>query len=426
MSRKCFAVLIGAAAVYSAAAAAPEERPPAVSGHFYPSKPQELAAMVDRFLEESRKPPQEGLTALLVPHAALEYSGSASAKAFSLAAKGRFDSVVLVGTGHHKAVAGAAIYPGVYAAGEFRLPYDSELAEKLARASPLIQLDAPAHEGEHSAEVHIPFLARRLGAIKSVVMVMNTQDLEVSREVGMVLARVLQGRRTLLVVSSDLSHYPSGKLADDVDRTTLEALSLLDPAYFWLTNRLLLNRGLPDLTVSYCGEGAVTAVMTAARELGANRARLLARYNSGDVVSERDYHHVVGYAAMALIKEPGKMPPSLGPLTSGEKKELLAVARRVISAALHGETLPAPVLSARPRLNLPAAVRVALRDKSGRPRGASGGESPEESLVEAVAKHAVLALREAAAKPLTLKDLPGTRIEVTRPSPSGNHVFEDP
>lgn len=404
---------------------ASSDRPPAVQGHFYSSSSEELSLLVARYLKEAKTTPLEGLTALLVPHAGLEFSGAAAAKAYKgVPAKGRFDSVLIVGTGHHKAVAGAAIYPGAYAAGGFKVPYDAELAKALTEVSPLIVLDGSAHEREHSVEVQIPFLAKRLGAVKTVAMVMNTQDLEVTRAVGRAIAAVLRGRRTLLVASSDLSHYPSGAVADTVDRTTLEALSLLDPAYFWLTNRLLLNRGLPDLTVSYCGEGAVTAVMTAARELGANRARLLKRFNSGDVVSERDYRHVVGYAVLAFIKEPKNDLPRLAQANSVEQRELLSLARRSIESALRGEGAKPLELARNPRFNLPAAVTVTLLDKRGEVRGRSGSSQPEESLAEAVAKHAAAsALREPNVKPLTFAELAETRISISRPSAANSSVF---
>ncbi|MDE2238017.1 MAG: AmmeMemoRadiSam system protein B, partial [Elusimicrobia bacterium] len=262
-------------------------RIPAVAGRFYPSNPRSLGALVSRELAAAPVvvlPPKARIVALLVPHAGLAYSGRIAARAFKLLRRGRFDHVVIVGTCHYKELAGAALYPGDYGVPGAYLPFDSALAAALMKATPLIREDAAAHRKEHSIEVEVPFLRRMLGGVPTTALVMNTEDLDTARAVGLALARVCRNRRVLLVASSDLSHYPSGGVADAVDATTLAALSSLDPAYFWLTNRFLMSRAIPDLAVTYCGEGAVTAVLTAARELGANRLRVLGRINSGDVV----------------------------------------------------------------------------------------------------------------------------------------------
>lgn len=423
MSRKYFRA--AALAVACLALRAPEAsfasspRPPAMQGRFYPSAPAELSALVSELLTQARPSQLAGeLVALLVPHAGLEFSGSTAAKAYKLLAKGRFDSVLIVGAGHRKLIDGAALYPGAYAAGPFVTSYDDELGRALVAASPLITIDAAAHESEHSIEVQIPFLVKRLGPVKTAALVMNSQDPETVSAVGLAIARVVRGKKVLLIASSDLSHYPSGAVADIVDRTTLEALATLDLGTFWLTNRLLLNRGLADLEVSYCGEGAVAAVMTAARELGATRTRVLGRLNSGDVVSERDYHHVVGYAAAAFIKYPRAQSPLAPALSSAEKKELLAMARGAIADTLRGKGAAPPDLSDNPRYNLPAALYVTLKDKAGEVRGCIGNPHPRESLAEAVADNAVSsAMRDSRFSPLTLEEMGEVRLEISLLSP---------
>ncbi len=398
MNKLLPAVLTLAAAAWGAA---PGARTPVGAGRFYPAKPRDLQALVDRQLAGAmgqRLPDGARVVALLVPHSGLEYSGALAARAFALVKKGDFDEVIVAATSHYKEMEGAALYPGSYGTPGGSMPYDAELARRLTAASPLIKLDAAAHAKEHSIEVEIPFLRRALGPVPLVGLLMNTQDLETARRVGAAIAKAAAGRRVLLVASSDQAHFPSGGVAEAVDGTTLLALQTLDPAYFWLTNRLLLNRGVPSLAVTYCGEGAVMAVLQAARAAGADRERVLGRINSGDVVAERDYNHVVGYAAVAFTREAGAAP-AFPRLSAAQKKRLLSAARQALAA---GDKTAAVPLSSDPVFNLPAAVALTLTDAGGAERGKAAAGQAEESLLEAVVSAAARA-GAAAGDPAKLK-----------------------
>lgn len=401
--------LLTAAALLLAVPAPGADRAPAVAGQFYPASVQALSALVGQYLAAADTSPEPSgeIAALLVPHAGLVYSGPTAAKAYRRLERGRWDTVVIVGSGHYKVLNGAAVYPGRYGTPEGYADYDEPLARALVQASPLVVFDAEAHRKEHSIEVQLPFLRRRLGAFKLVALVMNTQDLEAARAVGRALAKALKGRRALLIASSDQSHYPARAAAEAVDASTLEALSAMDPASFWLTNRFLLRRGVPDLAVSYCGEGAVLAVLEAARLLGAGSLEVLGRANSADEGGDAD--HVVGYAAAAFLKGGGPKPRAL----SGEdQKELLKIARDSIKEYLSSGTLARPPLSRLPRLNLPAAAFVTLW-KKGELRGCVGHTSPQETLVESVARNAVgSAVEDKRFKPLTAAELEQVKIEV--------------
>lgn len=372
----------------AALGAAAQPRPPAVAGRFYPASPKALAALVSRHLKDAPVAKLSGeITALLVPHAGLEFSGFTAARAYKLLQPGQFDTVVVFGTCHTKQMDGAAIFPGDYATPDGVMPTDQAFARELIKAEPRFQFDAAAHKKEHSIEVQLPYLRRRLGPkAKLVAIVTNTQDLETSRALGRALAEVSRGKRALLIASSDLSHYPQGGLADAADKSTLEALATLDAAYFWLTNRFLLNREIPHLAVTYCGEAAVTAVLVAARALGADRFELLGRINSGDVVSERDYNHVVGYAAAAFTRGDGGPPAMPGMLDAEERKALLALARKSFDQPGAPRGPAAPSLSAMPRLNLPGGLFVSVYDKKGELRGCMGFASPQESVAESATR----------------------------------------
>ena len=403
-----------AAAAGWAAAAGPV-RPPAGAGQFYPPKARDIRALVDRELAAAMPEKLSAgakLVAVLVPHAGLEYSGPVAARAFALVKKGDFDEVIVVATSHYKELEGAALYPGAYGTPEGAMPYDETLAKRLLAGSPLIKANASAHKKETSIEVEVPFLRRALGPVPLVGLLMNTQDLETSRQIGRAIAKASAGRRVLLVASSDQSHYPSGGVADAVDGTTLLSLRSMDPAYFWLTNRLLLNRGIPNLAVTYCGEGAVMAVMEAARAAGADGARVLGRLNSGDVVSERDYNHVVGYAAVAFLKGGAAQPDPLT-LSPAQKKRLLVAAREVLAAGCRAANVP---LSSDAVFDLPAAVAVRLRAADGSLRGESAAARPEESLLEEVVRRTAAAA--AGPKPVSADEAARLKIELTVRGPS--------
>ncbi len=368
--------------------------------------------MVARFVEQAPEGDGEGVVALLVPHAAIEFTGPTAAKAYKLLKPGAYRSVIIVGAAHRASRGGAAVYPGRYSTPEGALPYDHRTAEALVAASPLISLDAAAHRGEHSVEVQIPFLRRVLGDIPQVSLIMSGADLDDAREIGRALAEVAKNRRALLIASSDMAQFPEGKAADAVDRTTLAAIGSMDAAYFWLSNRLLLGRGVPHLSETFCGEGALTAVIEAASRLGARRLKVLGHINSGDVVSERDYHHVVGYGAAAFLKEgPERDPLSL---TGPEKADLLEFARGSLKSYA-AKRLSAPLgLSAKAAFNLPAAVFVTLSSNGGERKSRSGGAVAERSLLEAVEHHAIqAAFYDPVMDPLAPGDVDGLSIEIT-------------
>ncbi|MBI4677411.1 MAG: AmmeMemoRadiSam system protein B [Elusimicrobia bacterium] len=391
-------------------------RPPAVAGQFYPGEPRAIAKAVARLLEAAPRREPGDVVALISPHAGLDYSGGVAAAAYRALPAGAFDSVVIVGAGHRKAVAGAAIYPGDYGTPEGMLPFDRELAEGLLEASPLIAADASAHGGEHSVEIQVPFIRQTLGPVKAVGLVMNTDELANVVRVGMALAEAVRGRKTLLVASTDLSHFPSGAMADLVDATTVEALATMEPATFWLSNELLLDRGLPGLATTCCGAAGAAAVLIAAKELGATELQVLERVHSGTVAGEKDARRVVGYAAAAFVRS--KKPRGPRTHTGEEQAELLDAARQSIRCYLaEGKAQTAP-LSRFPRLNLPGSAFVTLTEANGDLRGCIGDLEPRQSLFESVCRNAVAAaVRDRRFPAVTAGELGGIRIEVSVLSP---------
>ncbi|MFA6003222.1 MAG: AmmeMemoRadiSam system protein B, partial [Elusimicrobiota bacterium] len=351
-----------------AAPAVAQIRNPAVAGQFYPADAKELGRAVDSYLAKAPAPAKlpGPIVALVVPHAGYEFSAPVAAHAYK-AVSGAYDTVVVIGAAHTAAVAGAALYAkGAFATPLGPVPVDEELAARLLQDSDLFQDDPRAHSREHSVEVQLPFLIKRLKpGWKLLPLIMNTEDPATSFRIGQALARELKGRKALLVASSDLSHYPPAELADRVDRSTLKALERLDPQFFWLSNRIMLAKGIPGLSTTWCGEAAVLAALTAAKSLGADQSVLLRYANSG-TSPHGDQSRTVGYAAMALLRS-GQPPANEIILDAGQRKNLLTLTRDTLKAGLAGRK-PAPELAADPVLNLPSAVFVTLTE-AGRLRG---------------------------------------------------------
>jgi MEMO1 family protein len=258
-------------------------RLPAVAGMFYPGSAEELGAEIDRMLSEAgaagRAPAPK---AIIVPHAGYVYSGPIAASAYARLqpARGRIQRVVLLGPAHRLPFRGAAL-PSVKA---FRTPLGDIAIDRPAvdrlRGLPQVEILDDAHAGEHSLEVHLPFLQRSLGSFALLPIVVGMAGGE---DVAKLLDAVWGGPETLIVISSDLSHYYSYAKAQVLDARTATAIERLDGA------------ALDE--ESACGRVPIRGLLQVAKRRGLACRRLDLR-NSGDTAGPRD--QVVGYGAWAL------------------------------------------------------------------------------------------------------------------------------
>ena len=262
----------------------PTLRPVAVAGMFYPGEPSALAAEVASYLAQAE--PRPGAPpvppkALIAPHAGYMYSGPIAAAAYAELAplRGRVKRVVLAGPAHRVYVTGAAI-PSVAA---FASPLaDVRLdVEALAalRKLPFVEVSDRAHAQEHCLEVHLPFLQAVLGDFLLVPIVVGDATTE---EAAALFDTLWGGDETLIVVSSDLSHYLPYEGARSRDRATAHAILDLEA------------RLVPE---EACGAIPINGLLRAARARGLV-PELLDLRNSGDTAGSRD--RVVGYGAFAF------------------------------------------------------------------------------------------------------------------------------
>jgi hypothetical protein len=258
-------------------------RPAAVAGTFYPGSVQSLSYDIDNMLRQAKASRGPLPKAAIVPHAGYIYSGPIAASAYQRIAAGRdqIKRVVLLGPAHRVPVRGLALpQSDAFETPLGTVPVDTKAAALIADL-PQVVASAPAHAWEHSLEVQLPFLQKILGEFTLVPLVVGNAT---AQEVAEVLNRLWGGPETLIVISSDLSHYLPYELAQKIDDQTVQMI-------------------LDLRNVSHeqaCGGTPVNGLLLAARQHHLHPELLDAR-NSGDTAGDHD--HVVGYAAFAFVEE---------------------------------------------------------------------------------------------------------------------------
>ncbi|MCE5308411.1 MAG: AmmeMemoRadiSam system protein B [Acidobacteriales bacterium] len=394
----------------------PNVRPPMAAGSFYPADAKQLAAMIDGLLAATKPTPIKDLAAIVVPHAGYVYSGHVAAQSYALL-KGRpIQRVVVIAPCHVDAFSFSSVFDGdAYDTPLGRVAVDTAFAAKLASMDRRIKRSERGHvmvngRGEHSLEVQLPFLQRVLKDFKVVPIVMGEQDYDTCRALGVALAKLIQGPGTLIVASSDLSHFHPYDKATQLDGKTLQAIEEWD--------YLSMARNFERRVWEACGGGPIVAAMIASERLGATESRVLKYANSGDVTGDRS--SVVGYGAAAFYK-----PESTGgatssrrfSLTTAEKAELLEIAKKSVETAVR-EHKGYDVGTARSaRLMQERGAFVTLK-KHGQLRGCIGYVAPVEPLAVTVRDVAAFAaLRDQRFLPVTAAELPELEYEISVLSP---------
>ena len=391
-------------------------RKAAVAGQFYDSNAAKLRAEVASYLKPVR-PHKGGVIGILAPHAGYAYSGAAAGAAFSFLRDVDFDTVVIIGTGHTENVAGAAIMAeGFFETPLGRVEIDSGLARDLLASSKLFESRPSAHAREHSVEVELPFLQELGKPFKFVPVVANTSDLKTLEAVGKSIGEAVKGRKAVICVSSDLSHYPPGDIAERSDLALLEAFKIAvrnkDMKYFALANDLLLEKSKYYMDTAACGYAAMVIGAAACVESGAGDFELVKYTHSGKVSG--DEAKVVGYGA-GLFVSGGKIEPR--GLSAELKMELLALARKSIESRFKSKKILSPALNPSSELNQPAAVFVTLT-WDGALRGCIGTMTPHQLLSDAVAAFAAAsAFEDSRFVPLAAAELASVKIEISVLSP---------
>jgi len=382
---------------------------PAVAGLFYPGDAAVLSRTIDGLLASAPQRSLPRLKALVCPHAGYEFSGQTAAIAYKLLAGSDAQTVLVMGPNHYAVFQGACIpnadayqtplglvpisekAKGLTAVAPFALEQPCLVQRppwwrQAPKAAPEAGRDTP-ETWEHSVEVQVPFLQRTLKRFKLLPVVMGEVD---PAQAARVLAERLDDK-TIVVASSDLSHYRSYQAAKGLDDRCVKAICDLD------------IDGLAAREA--CGKTPILTLLHLARQKGW-KAQLLDYRNSGDVTGDKD--RVVGYAAVAFTA------PAADNLAAAERKFLLELARQSLVSAAAGDRLPEVVArDITPRLAEKKACFVTLT-KSGTLRGCIGHLTAMEPLHQAVMENARnAALRDPRFPAVSPDELGQIRIEIS-------------
>lgn len=259
-------------------------RPAAVADMFYTGNPAQLQAEVQSMLAEASIT-APAPKAIIVPHAGYIYSGPIAASAFAqlIPAKDKIQRVVLLGPCHRVALSGLATSSADYFQTPLgSIPVDRKLNDKLVQL-PQVQEFDQTHAQEHSLEVQLPFLQQTLGEFTLLPLVVGDAS---SAEVHEVLETVWGGDETLIVISSDLSHYHDYNTAQAMDANTCKAIENLDAEHIHYDQA--------------CGRNPVLGLLLSARKHNLKVTTLDLR-NSGDTAGDKN--KVVGYGAWAFTQQ---------------------------------------------------------------------------------------------------------------------------
>ena len=410
-------------------------RKAAVAGMFYPDDADVLRKDVQGFLARARILQGAAPKAIIAPHAGYKYSGALAAEAYArlkpIAA--RIKRIVLMGPCHRVAVEGLALSGADYfetPLGQFEIDKDGEaLVAKLEQISTF----PPTHEAEHSLEVHLPFLQEVLGDFKLVPIVVGATSPAV---VANALQKLWGGPETLIVISTDLSHFLDYEGAKQIDARTAAAISLLDPSK-------IEREGV-------CGRYPVGGLLHYAKARGM-RVETIGLVNSGDTAGTKE--RVVGYGAWAFyeprnqtIKTPLKVnlkpspkpaTPEASPASAFERQtkqllkehgpHLLDVADQAIKFALKTSNPIGINLRNEPKaLQAPGASFVTLKTAQHQLRGCIGAPVAHQPLIRDVAQNANRAsFKDPRFKPITAEEYETLRLSISVLSPQSKMTFKD-
>ena len=427
-----------------------EIRKAAVSGTFYPGDKISLLEEISAYLREE-DPPSDDIQnpkILIIPHAGYAYSGPVAAAGYRILENKTFQNIIIVGASHAHHFSGAAI-----SSADFETPLglartNLSLAEKISAENPSkIQISSEVHQDDHNLEVQIPFLQTVLGEgnFRIVTILLGDTNLSDENDLVYTLDKNL-GPEDLLLISSDLSHYPDFDTACQCDRTTIDGILSLDSDDF-LEKIRENKKTFPQVDTFACGERAISVALKFAKKRKLTGSKLLKYANSGHTGA--DLGRVVGYASIAFFEEGEKEKFSTkenvetqslassrnakrrnilpneeeedmdeeNSLSKESKKEALEIARNTLENCLQGQEIK----NHEPKSNIlkkERSVFVTLHQE-GDLRGCIGSFYPEgKTLAENIQNMAIqAALHDPRFPPVQYEDLESIEIEISVLSP---------
>jgi len=266
-------------------------REPSAAGSFYPAKKEKLEEAITKMLNSSDAEIIHGqIYGIISPHAGYIYSGQIAADAYKQIQSKIFNNVILIAPSHFEEFSGCSVFIGDYITPLGIIPTNKELAKSIVSSSPDILESTIGHRYEHALEVQLPFLQVVLENFKLVPIAMGYQDYSTAENLSNALQTALlspafKEQKTLIIGSSDLSHYLPIEEAKKRDNIVLQDIQDF--------NTKKLSNDINSNKCQACGFGTIMSTMLTSKNLGATHSKVVSYGTSGEV--SKDYKNVVGY-----------------------------------------------------------------------------------------------------------------------------------
>ena len=398
-----------------------EVRKAAVAGAFYPGDKEGLGQMIKGFLDNAEKLDIKGdIIVIVVPHAGYVYSGHVAAHSFKQLEGCKINSAIIICNSH------TAHFPGIAIddVDSWETPLgivklDRRLADRLVKGSDVINYNKAVHRNDHTIEVQVPFLQSVLEEDFKIVPILfgNTSD-DSYKELTRLLISSL-GEDDIIIVSTDMSHYPGYEDANRIDQKTLEVIKEKDIDRLEEYIGMVKSMDIPGEETLLCGIDGIKTAIAISDILGAE-FEILKYANSGD--SEMgDTSRVVGYSSMVIyiprdLKEKGEIVMKDEYLNKEEKQKLLEIAKASIIEAVTGEKQGETKVTEE-RLNEKCGAFVTIK-KHGQLRGCIGYIIAVKPLYETVRDVAAsAAIKDTRFRPITESELEDMELEISALTP---------
>jgi len=396
----------------------------ALAGSWYPEDPETLRKQIAGFFEKAQAEPIENVVGLILPHAGYSYSGPTAAAAVKTIAV-KYDRIVVIGPSHRTPLEEVLSVPRVthYETPLGRVPLDVEFIEKLLKY-PVFQNVPQTHKYEHSVQIELPLLQYKQKDFKLVPIVAGTCSFETVRKAADILKGLIDAK-TLVVASSDFTHYGAGYGYVPFTRDIPEQIKKLDMGAYELIEALDA-KGFYDYRfrtgATICGFIPISILLSMVGRQDV-QAHLVGYTTSGQ--KEGDYSRSVSYLSVAFsgtwTDAPAVEPPAgISQLSEQDKEQLLALARKTIAYALDHRKIPDVSqlgIEVAEHLKVPRAAFVTLK-KGGELRGCIGDIFPRQPLYRSVLSNAInAAFADRRFKPLAKDELEQMTIEISALTP---------
>jgi len=396
------------------------DRQPAAAGRFYSANKETLINDISRLFENCVKTSPHTLTrAIISPHAGYIYSGKTAASAFSVIDRNKvYNNIFVIGSSHIMAFEGASVYnTGDFVTPLGKLTVNKDIANTLKKEG-LFNFPVNAHLQEHSLEVQMPFIQYYFRNIPPIIpIIVATNNVNNIKKIAEIL-RPWFTPDNLFIISSDFSHYPSYKTANEVDNATANAIVAGDPKKFLdvLKKNSYIND--PGLSTSMCGWTSGLLLLYLAEGSSNLEFKKIDYCNSGDSpYGSKD--EVVGYNAIVLVEKNGstrelKILSDEVKFSDEEKEQLISLARDNIRSLLYNNKRLSVNNATLPEVFNKAYGAFVTLKINGSLRGCIGKFVSSDPLYEVVLESSQSsAFEDPRFSPLTKDELPKTDIEIT-------------